>query len=107
MNESGHRRQTGLICAGRALATLAAYWPLWRCGFVDLDDVDYVVSNDAIQHGVSWQAISWAFTSTRSSNWHPLTWISHTVDFQIYGLNAVGHHATSLILHIANGILLF
>jgi tetratricopeptide (TPR) repeat protein len=96
-----------LICAGLALAIVAAYWPLWRCGFVVFDDHEYVVENDAIQHGLNWRAISWAFTTTHAGNWHPLTWISHILDFQLYGLNAAGHHATSLLLHVANSILLF
>ena len=104
---SENRRQTGLICAGLALAVIAAYWPLWQCGFVDFDDYDYVVHNDAIQHGLNWRAIRWAFTTFRSGNWHPLTWMSHLLDFQLYGLNAAGHHATSLLLHAAKPVLLF
>ncbi len=106
--ERGQRpRQTLLICAGLALAVLAVYWPLWHCGFVVFDDYDYVVDNDAIQHGLNGQAILWAFTTTHAGNWHPLTWLSHTLDFQLYGLNAAGHHATSLVLHAANSVLLF
>jgi tetratricopeptide (TPR) repeat protein len=104
---SDNRRQTGLICAGLALAAAAAYWPLRQCGFVNFDDYDYVVNNDAIQHGLNGRAIAWAFTTTRTGNWHPLTWISHILDFQLYGWNAAGHHATSLLLHLANSILLF
>jgi len=107
MDESDNRRQTRLVCAGLALAVAAAYWPLWHCGFVDFDDNDYVVKNNAIQHGLNWGAIAWAFTTTYASNWHPLTWISHILDFQFYGLNPAGHHATSLLLHAANSILLF
>ena len=106
-DESDNRRATRLICAGLALAVAAAYWPLRHCGFVDYDDSDYVVNNDAIQHGLNWRAISWAFTTSHAGNWHPLTWISHILDFQLYGLNPAGHHATSLLLHAANSVLLF
>ena len=106
-DDSDNRRQTGLICAALALAVAAAYWPVWQCGFVGLDDYDYVVKNDAIQHGLNWRAAAWAFTTTYAGNWHPLTWFSHLLDFQLYGLNAAGHHATSLLLHAANSILLF
>jgi tetratricopeptide (TPR) repeat protein len=99
--------QTLLVCASLALAVLAVYWPLWHCGFVIFDDYDYVVNNQAIQHGLNARSISWAFTTTYAGNWHPLTWISHLLDFQLYGLNPAGHHATSLMLHAANAILLF
>ena len=106
-DDSDNRRQTRLIGAALALAVAAAYWPVWHCGFVGLDDYDYVVKNDAIQHGLNWRAVAWAFTTTHAGNWHPLTWLSHLLDFQLYGLNAAGHHATSLLIHAANSILLF
>ena len=106
-DDSDNRRQTRLICAALALAVAAAYWPVRQCGFVGYDDYDYVVNNDAIQHGLNWRAAAWAFTTTHAGNWHPLTWFSHLVDFQLYGLNAAGHHATSLLFHAANSILLF
>ncbi|HEX3719040.1 MAG TPA: hypothetical protein VH595_13820, partial [Verrucomicrobiae bacterium] len=96
MDESDNRRRTWLICAALALAVAAAYWPVWHCGFVYLDDPDYIYNNDAIQHGLSWRAIAWAFTTFYASNWHPLTWISHMVDVQLYGLRPAGHHATSV-----------
>ena len=107
MEEMSNRRQTWLVCLGLALAVLAAYWPLWRCGFVGFDDMDYVVANKAIQHGVNAKSLGWAFTTVHSLNWHPLTWISHTLDFQLYGTQAAGHHLTSLALHLANSLLLF
>jgi Flp pilus assembly protein TadD len=107
MDESDNRRRTWLICAGLALAVAAAYWPIWHCGFVEFDDNDYVFNNAAIRHGLNWRAIVWAFTTFHASNWHPLTWISHMVDVQLYGLSPAGHHASSQLLHIANSILLF
>ena len=107
MDDSPSRRQTRLICLGLALAVLAAYAPLWHCDFVGYDDPDYVTSNEMVRHGVSWPGVVWAFTTCSAGNWHPLTWISHMVDFQLYGMNAAGHHLTSLLLHLANTILLF
>jgi tetratricopeptide (TPR) repeat protein len=107
MNDSHGKRQTWLICLGLALAVLAAYSPLWHCQFVLFDDNDYVTSNDMVKQGVSWPGILWAFSTVHASNWHPLTWISHMVDFQLYGMNSAGHHLTSLLLHLANSILLF
>ena len=107
MEELRNKRQTWLVCLGLALAILAAYSPLWHAGFVAFDDNDYVVSNDMVKQGVTWPGIVWAFSTIYASNWHPLTWLSHMVDCQLYGLNPAGHHLTSLLLHAANSILLF
>jgi len=107
MDDSHGKRQTWLICLGLAVAVLAAYSPLWHCQFVLFDDNDYVTSNDMVKQGVSWPGIVWAFSTVHASNWHPLTWISHMVDVQLYGMNPAGHHLTSLLLHLANSILLF
>jgi tetratricopeptide (TPR) repeat protein len=108
MENVSERRQSWLVCLGLALAVLAAYGPLWSCGFVRFyDDGDYVLANQMIQHGVNAKSLAWAFTTDYASNWHPLAWISHAVDFQVYGTRAAGHHATSLALHLANSILLF
>jgi Flp pilus assembly protein TadD len=102
-----NRRQTWLICLGLALAVLAAYGQLWDCDFVARDDGNYITANNMVKQGLSWRGIVWAFSTFYSSNWHPLTWISHQVDAQIYGMNPAGHHLTSLFLHLANSILLF
>jgi len=75
--------------------------------FVDYDDLDYVTKNAQVTRGLSWEGIAWAFTHFHSSNWHPLTWISHMVDCQIYGLDPWGHHFTNVLVHTANAILLF
>src|ERR1035441_6217243 len=107
MDASHSKRQTWLVCLGLVLAVLAAYSPLWHCQFVAYDDNDYVTSNDMVKQGLSWPGIVWAFSTVHASNWHPLTWISHMVDFQLYKMNPAGHHITSLLLHLANSILLF
>ena len=70
---------------------MAAYGQLWDCDFVAFDDGDYVTANDMVKRGLSWEGVVWAFSTTHASNWHPLTWISHMVDFQLYGLNPAGH----------------
>ena len=75
--------------------------------FVYLDDAEYVVENANVLRGVTWDGIKWAFTTGAAGNWHPLTWISHMLDIELYGLRAGGHHVTSVILHIANSLLLF
>jgi tetratricopeptide (TPR) repeat protein len=100
-------RQGLLICLGLALLTAAAYWPVVRNGFVNYDDPDYVTSNPIVQAGLTGESIRWAFTSYHSSNWHPLTWLSHMLDCQLYGLKPAGHHLTNVAFHVANSLLLF
>ncbi|MDI6829611.1 MAG: glycosyltransferase family 39 protein, partial [Armatimonadota bacterium] len=76
--------------------------------FVSFDDSKYVTLNPHIRDGINARSIVWAFTAFRASNWHPLTWLSHALDCQLYGLhNAAGHHITNLVLHIANVVMLF
>ena len=107
MDDAQRRRQTWLICLGLALAVLAAYAPVWRAGFITYDDPAYVTANPHVQGGLTWAGLIWAFTTGHAGNWHPLTWISHMLDFQLYGMNPAGHHLTSVALHLANSILLF
>ena len=86
---------------------MAVYWPLKECEFTNFDDPEYVTKNPNVFRGLTWRGITWAFTHIHAGNWHPLTWISHMTDCQIFGLNAAGHHFVSLGLHIANTLLLF
>ncbi len=88
-------------------ATLAVYAPVWEYGFVDLDDDLYVLDNLRVQSGLSWTNIGWALTALEAGFWHPLTWISHMADCQLFGLQPAGHHVTSLVIHVANAVLLF
>lgn len=97
-------RWLGLILV---LGTLATYWRVSQFGFVDYDDQEYVRDNPRVQFGLSIQNIGWAFTEVHSANWHPLTWISHMVDCQLFGLDAGAHHVINLILHVINALLLF
>ena len=75
--------------------------------FVNYDDLDYVTKNAQISRGLTGDGVIWAFTHFHSANWHPLTWISHMVDCQIYGLDPWGHHLTNVLVHAANAVLLF
>jgi Flp pilus assembly protein TadD len=90
-----------------ALTTVAVYYPATRNGFVDFDDTLYVTQNQHVRAGLSWQNVGWAFRSIDAANWHPLTWISHMADCQVFGLNPAGHHAVSVLLHALNAMLLF
>jgi protein O-mannosyl-transferase len=89
------------------VVTLALYNPVSRNGFVNFDDDRYVTDNPQVRAGLRWSTISWAFTSLDQANWHPLTWLSHALDCQLFQLNPVGHHYTSLLLHAVNAVLLF
>jgi len=90
-----------------AAITLCAYWPTFSNGFINYDDPGYVTNNPHIHSGLNAQNIAWAFRATFMANWHPLTWISHMADVQMFGFHPAGHHATSLLLHGINVILLF
>ena len=95
------------ICLLLLVVTLVVFLPVVCHPFVVLDDETYVVKNSHIHHGISLSSLKWAFTSTEHANWHPLTWISHELDCQLFGLNPHGHHATNLVLHAATVLLLF
>ena len=90
-----------------AAATLLVYLPMLRHGFVNYDDPDYITNNPHVQAGLTWPGIVWAFQSGEASNWHPLTWISHMADCQLFGRNPAGHHLINLLFHTANTLLLF
>jgi tetratricopeptide (TPR) repeat protein len=95
------------LCSLLALVTLACYWPVTAHQFIDLDDHEYIYDNPHVKSGLTWPGVVWAFQTGCASNWHPLTWISHMGDCQLYGLNPAGHHLTNLLFHIANTLLLF
>ena len=90
-----------------ALATLAVFFPVVHFQFINYDDQEYVYENAFVQSGLNWPALQWAFTTSHASNWHPLTWISYMLDWQIYGSRAGGHHATNQLFHGLNSLLLF
>jgi Flp pilus assembly protein TadD len=101
-----NKRHFYIICIFLVVTTLAVYWQVLDNGFVDYDDDVYVTENIRVHKGVTFDSLTWAFTSSHSANWHPLTWISHMIDCQLYGLNPRGHHLTSLLFHVANTLLL-
>src|SRR5450755_4254039 len=90
-----------------ALTIIAIYNPVTRAPFLNYDDVVYVTDNSQVRAGVTWKTVVWAFETSEASNWHPLTWLSHALDCQIFGLNPAGPHTVNVLLHAANAILLF
>lgn len=89
------------------LITFALFIQVAHHPFTNYDDGEYVQQNTQIQHGITLSMLHWAFTSVDHANWHPITWISHAVDWQLFGPSPGGHHVMSLLLHIATVVLLF
>src|ERR1051325_6808299 len=94
-----------------SLALIAMTWLVFgqtrHHAFVNFDDDVYVYENPIVARGLTLEGVKWAFTDIHASNWHPLTWISHMLDCELYGLNPAGHHVTNLLLHAATAVLLF
>lgn len=95
------------ICLGLAVITFAVFGQTVTHDFIDFDDNDYVYENPMVAQGLTFRGLAWAFTQFHSANWHPLTWISHMVDCQIYGLRPGGHHLTNVLIHAATAMALF
>src|SRR4030043_150948 len=107
MDRNSNKNKSLLICLALTVVTVAVYCQVYNFEFLDYDDPTYVHENPHIQSGFTFEAVKWAFTSGYASNWHPLTWLSHILDWQLYGNNPAGHHFTNLLFHIANTLLLF
>lgn len=110
------RRHPGLALAvtalGLAVLTCAAYWQVQEFPFVEFDDPEYITNNPVVRDGLTLNGAQWAFGIGRAANWHPLTWFSHMLDVELFGvtpgavLGSGGHHLTSLLLHALNTVLL-
>ncbi len=87
------------------IATVIAYAPIRHNDFTSYDDDDYITNNPNVQVGLTRQSVIWAFTTSHEANWHPITWLSHMLDCQLFGLEPLGHHLTNLFFHIANTLL--
>ncbi len=96
-----------LFAVALVLITAVFYWPVLDNDFIEYDDNHYVYENPEVYNGLTLESVHWAFTQYHSANWHPLTWLSHMLDCELYGLDSSGHHLTSLLFHLANTILLF
>jgi len=102
-----NKHRDTFICMMLVLVTLAVFLQVRTHEFVAFDDGKYVSDNRYVQAGLTRQSIGWAFTTGHASNWHPVTWLSHMLDCQLFGLNPGAHHLTSLLLHMVNTVLLF
>jgi Tfp pilus assembly protein PilF len=106
-DRSGRRRGVAAVCLVLAAITFAVFGQALTHEFINYDDDTYVYDNPIVVQGLTLKGIVWAFSGSHASNWHPLTWLSHMVDCQLYGLNPAGHHLTNILLHAATVIALF
>jgi len=100
-------RKIAIIIPLLTFSVVLIYWQVLHFDFIIYDDPNYVVDNIYVRNGFTWKGVIWAFTTTNSANWHPLTWLSLMMDGQLYGLNAGGYHWTNVMFHLANTLLLF
>ena len=101
------RQRTLLLCLLLTGFVLVSYSPVTGNGFLNYDDDGYITGNPQVQASLTWTTVKWAFTTYDKANWHPLTWLSHALDCELFGLKPAGHHYTNVLLHAANAVLLF
>lgn len=89
------------------LITICIYWQTGTHGFYAYDDVGYVAINDMVLKGITAEGVAWTFSSFYAANWHPVTWLSHMLDIQLFGINASGHHLVNVFFHVLNTSLVF
>jgi len=107
MSTPGNRRHEFIVVLALMLLTAAVYWQTAHYGFIRYDDPDYVSENVVIQQGLSRDGLVWAFSTTTAANWHPLTWLSHMTDVQLFGMKTGSHHLVNVLFHLLNTVLLF
>jgi tetratricopeptide (TPR) repeat protein len=100
-------KRTFVLCLLLVGATLALYAPVAQNDFVNFDDDVYIINNGHVRAGLTWDAVKWSFTTFEGGNWDPLTWLSHALDCELFGLHAAGHHLVSALLHALNVAILF
>jgi protein O-mannosyl-transferase len=100
-------RQVLWFAAALIAITVVVYAPVQHFDFVPIDDPSFVSENTHVAGGLTGRAVVWAFSTGHTGNWHPLTWLSHMLDVELFGISAPGHHLVNLALHLANTLLLF
>jgi tetratricopeptide (TPR) repeat protein len=100
-------KRTFILSLALVLLTVLAYLPVRNNAFINFDDNHYITQNSQVKAGLSWDTLKWAFTTYDAANWHPLTWLSHALDSQLFGMNSAGPHSISVLLHALNAVLLF
>src|SRR5678815_710504 len=107
--QTGILRQSWFIPVLLAVVLLATYWRVGQNQFINYDDPDYVTANPYVQAGLTQQGLAWAFSNIHgvATYWHPLTWLSHMLDSQLFGVKPGPHHWMNLLFHALNVVLLF
>ena len=100
-------KRSAVLCLLLVTVTLAFYNPIGHNGFTNLDDDIYILDNAHVRAGLTWDTVKWAFTSYDAANWHPLTWLSHALDCELFKLNPAGPHYVNVVLHAWSAVLLF
>ncbi|MBM4243018.1 MAG: hypothetical protein FJ148_04280 [Deltaproteobacteria bacterium] len=108
MNGDGQPSTVVLVgfAVALAAATIAVYAPVRDFGFVNFDDPGYVSANPEVARGLGLDTVAWAFTTTRTANWIPITWLSYLLDVSLFGASPGAHHVVNVLLHVANAVLL-
>jgi tetratricopeptide (TPR) repeat protein len=107
MSDIIQRYRIFLATLALAVTVLVLFFPASGHEFITLDDTDYILWNPFVSQGITWEGVGWAFSALRSSNWHPLTWLSHMLDVTYFGMDAGWHHLVSILIHTLNTVLLF
>lgn len=107
MKDKKHTYLFLLIYIALIVLSILAFEPVRHNDFISYDSYAYVTENPQVRGGITRESIIWAFSTAYKANWHPLTWLSHMLDCELFGLNPTGHHLVNLLLHIANTLLLF
>src|SRR5215467_2333362 len=107
MTRFTEKRTSYLVAVALAIGTAAVYWEVVGHPFINYDDPIYVTGNIQVHQGIQLKTVAWAFKTSTFGNWLPLAWLTHLLDYQLYGMRAGGHHFTSLLIHVINTVLLF
>ncbi|MBN1788374.1 MAG: tetratricopeptide repeat protein [Sedimentisphaerales bacterium] len=108
MDRNSEKNRTLFVCLALVIVTAAVYAQVCSFDFLKYDDHPYITGNENVKAGITLKTVKWAFTADNLvGNWHPLTWLSHALDWQLFGDDAAAHHINNLLFHIANTLLLF
>jgi tetratricopeptide (TPR) repeat protein len=107
VNWTNNQRSIIVVCVTLIFVTAALYWPVRHFDFVQYDDDAYVFGNPDVMRGLTWDGVVWSLVDAHDANWHPVTWISHMLDCQLFGLNPGAPHVVNAVLHCVNSALLF
>jgi protein O-mannosyl-transferase len=101
------QKHSAVLCLLLFAATLSLYSPALRAPFLNYDDAHFTWLNPEVRSGITSHSVMWAFHTSETANWHPITWLSHELDCQLFGSGPAGPHAVNVILHAINAVLLF